>query len=112
MFRRLAQLSAVLVLASATTMHAAALVTTRSVAPAPVLAVQSARVSDFVLLGAGFSAGLRQGMVCRVSRNGTEVAEILLVELRNRTGAALILQLAPGESIRAGDLATVKTLKA
>jgi len=94
-----------------TGVQAAALVATRSVEAAPVVAVQATRVADVVLLGAGFEAGLRQGMVFSVVRSGVEIAEVVLVELRPRAGAALILNLAPGQSIRAGDTATVKTLK-
>jgi hypothetical protein len=50
-------------------------------------------------------------MVFSVVRSGVEIAEVVLVELRPRAGAALIMNLAPGQSIRAGDTATVKTLK-
>jgi hypothetical protein len=82
-----------------------------SVAPAAVIAVQPTRVADLVLLGAGFDAGLRQGMVCRVTRGEADIAEVVLVELRDRASAALILSLAPRQSIRAGDIATVKTFK-
>ena len=78
---------------------------------AAVVAVQPTRVADLVLLGGGFDAGLRQGMVCRVTRGGTEIAEVLLVELRPNCSAALILNLAPKQSIRAGDTASVKILK-
>jgi len=108
---RLATALALLVVVSTTGLQAAALVASRSVEAAPVVAVQATRVADVVLLGAGFSAGLRQGMVFSVTRGGVEVAEIVLVDLRPRASAGLILQLAPGQSIRAGDTATVKTLK-
>lgn len=91
--------------------HASSFVASRSVEAAPVVAVQATRVADVVLLGAGFDAGLRQGMVCSVRRDGAEVGEVVLVDLRPRAGAALILRLAPGQSIQAGDIATVKTLK-
>ncbi len=91
--------------------QAAGLVANRSIEAAPVVAVQATRVADVVLLGAGFEAGLRQGMVFNVTRAGAEIAEVVLVELRPRASAALIVQLAPGQSIRAGDTATVKTLK-
>ena len=111
MFRRLLQFIAVFVVASATTLSAA-LVDTRSVEAAPVVAVRSARVADIVLLGAGFTSGLRQGMVFNISRGNVNVADIVIVDLRLHSGAALILQLAPGQSIRSGDVATVKTLKA
>ncbi len=112
MLRRFLQLIAVSVTASAASLHAAVLVDTRSVEAAPVVTVQATRVADVVLLGAGFEAGLRQGMVCRITRGNADIAEVVLVDLRPRAGAALILQLAPGQSIRAGDIATVKTLKA
>ena len=111
MLRRFLQFTAIIVVASATTVSAA-LVDTRSVEAAPVVSVRSTRIADIVLLGAGFTAGLRQGMVCRITRGNADVAEVVLVDLRPRSGAALILQLAPGQSIRPGDVATVKTLKA
>ncbi len=76
-----------------------------------VVAVQPARTADLVLLDGGFDAGLRQGMVCRITRGATEVAEVLLVELRPTCASALITNLAPGQSIRAGDIARLKILK-
>jgi hypothetical protein len=78
---------------------------------APVVAVQPARAADLVLLGGGFDAGLRQGMVCRVTRGTAEIAEVLLVDLRPSCSAALIVSLAPGQAIRAGDIASIKILK-
>jgi hypothetical protein len=78
---------------------------------ATVVGVQPARMADLVLLGGGFNAGLRQGMVCRISRGTAEIAEVLLVELRPTCSAALILNVAPRQSIRAGDLAAIKVLK-
>lgn len=76
-----------------------------------VVAVKATPVADIVLLGAGFDRGLRQGMVCRVDRAGVEIAEVLLVELRPASSAALIVTLATGQSIRPGDLARLKILK-
>lgn len=78
---------------------------------AAVVAIESTRAADLVLLGDGFNAGLRQGMVCRVARGSTEIGEILLVDLRPSCGAALILSVAPRQSIRPGDVVTVKVLK-
>lgn len=78
---------------------------------AAVAGLESTRVADVVLLGDGFNGGLRQGMVCRVTRGSTEIGEVLLVELRPSCAAALILSVAPGQSIRRGDVATVKVLK-
>lgn len=78
---------------------------------ASVVAIQPTRVADLVLLDRGFDAGLRQGMVCRVTRGSLPIAEILLVDLRPTCSAALILGTAPRQSIRAGDTAAVKVLK-
>ncbi len=83
-----------------------------TVAPAgKVISVQPTRVADLVLLEGGFDAGLRQGMVCRVTRENSEIAEILLVELRPTCSAALITALTHNQSIRSGDLARIKILK-
>ena len=80
-------------------------------AAAAVVAIQPTRVADLVLLSNGFDAGLRQGMICRLTRGTTEIAEVLLVELRPTCSAALILSVAPKQSIRAGDVASIKVLK-
>ena len=107
MHRRLLQ-SSLLALVAATPFTARAASASGAL---EVVAVQPTRVADLVLLGHGFDAGLRQGMVCRVTRGTTDVAEILLVEIRPACAAALITNLAPGQSIRAGDLASIKVLK-
>jgi hypothetical protein len=78
---------------------------------AGVVAVQPTRVADLILLDHGFNAGLRQGMVCRVTRGTTEIAEILLADLRPSCSSALILNVAAKQSIRAGDTVSVKILK-
>ena len=108
MFRRFPTFLFALALAAPFSVRAQ---TVRSVGGAPVVGVQSTRTADLVLVGAGFEAGLRQGMVCRITRGNQTIGEIQLVELRNRAGAALILRLEPGQSIHVGDLATVKVLK-
>ena len=107
MFRRLLQ-SSLLALVAATPFTARA---AGAAGSAEVVAVQPMRVADLVILGHGFDAGLRQGMVCRVTRGGAEVAEIILVDLRPSCASALIVAQAAGQSIRAGDLASVKILK-
>jgi len=76
-----------------------------------VVAVQSVRAADLVILGGGYDSDLRPGMVCRVTRGAVPVAEILLVELRPTCCAAVILSLEPRQSIHAGDFARMKTLK-
>lgn len=80
-------------------------------APITVDSIQPTRSADLVLLSSGFDAGLRQGMVCRLTRGGAAIGEVLLVELRPSCASALIVSLAPGQSIRAGDVASVKILK-
>ncbi len=106
MLRRFLQAS-LLALAAVAPFHARA----AGAGVAPVVAVQPARVADLVMLGAGFDAGLRQGMVCRVTRGSLEIAEILLVDLRPSCAAALIVSVAPRQSIRAGDTASIKVIK-
>jgi hypothetical protein len=78
---------------------------------ASVVAIEQNRVADLILLNRGFDAGLRQGMVCRVTRGTTEIAEVLLVELRPTCSAALILSVVAKQSIRSGDVASIKILK-
>jgi hypothetical protein len=78
---------------------------------ATVVAIEPTRVADLVLLRGGFDAGLRQGMVCRVTRGSAEIAELLIVDLRPAHGAALILSVAAKQSIHAGDIASIKILK-
>ena len=99
------------VLATLVISHSTLVIAAAATPGVAVAAVQSTRVADLVLLGGGFDAGLRQGMVCRVTRGTTEIAEVLLVEIRPACSAALILNLAPKQAIRAGDTASVKILK-
>lgn len=85
-----------------------------SAAAAPVIevaAIQQSRVADLVILNRGYDAGLRQGMVCRVTRGQAEVAEVILVDLRPHSSVALILKMAATDSIRARDLVAVKVFK-
>jgi hypothetical protein len=107
MLRRVLQ-SSLLALVAATPFMARAASASGSI---EVVAVQPARTADLVLLDGGFDAGLRQGMVCRITRGATEVAEVLLVELRPTCASALITNLAPGQSIHAGDFASLRILK-
>jgi len=107
MLRRFLQASLLALVAAAPfSVHAAV-----ASGSAEVVAVQPTRLADLILLNRGFDAGLRQGMVCRVMRGDTAVAEVLLVDLRPTCSAALITSLAPKQAIRAGDLATIKILK-
>lgn len=110
MVRRIAIVLSVLLFASAFS-KADQIQAFRSVSGALVVAVESTRITDVVFLGAGFEAGLRQGMVFSITRSGYKIAEVILVELSPRASAALIIHLQPGQTIRAGDTATVKTLR-
>ena len=107
MLRHLLQSSLCALVASTPFTASAALATGR----AEVVALKPSRVADLVLLGNGLDVGLREGMICRVSRGRLEVAEIQLVDLRSTCASALIIAQSPGQSIRAGDVASVKILK-
>jgi hypothetical protein len=82
----------------------------RSVGTARIAQVASLPAADLVVLDDGFEAGLRQGMVCTVLRDGENLGELLLVDLRPRAASALILDLKPGRSLQSGDLVAVKTV--
>jgi len=107
MFRRSLQLSLIALAALSPLSARAAL----AQGLAEVVAVHPTRIADFVVLGHGFDASLRQGMICRITRGRSEIAEVILVELRSTCGAALIVNLSPGQSIQVGDVASVKILK-
>ncbi len=68
-----------------------------------VVGVAQARVGDLVALDAGSGVGLRAGMVCEVTRDGSIIGDLLLVELRPRTATALVLRLVKDHTIRIGD---------
>ena len=99
----LAVVAACIVLLSSSVAHAAPAAT--------VVAIQPTRVADLILLRGGFDAGLRQGMICRLTRGSSEIAEVVLVDLRPSHSAALIVNVAPKQSIRVGDAASIKILK-
>jgi len=80
-------------------------------APATVAAVRETAVADLVIIAAGHHSGLRQGMACRLSRGDSSVGEVILTEVRPSASSALIVNMAPGQSVRVGDVVSVKTLK-
>lgn len=82
----------------------------RSVGAARIAQVASLPAADLVVLDAGFESGFRQGMVCTVTRDGTSLGELLLVDLRPRAASALILVLSSGQGLQPGDLVAVKTV--
>ncbi len=78
---------------------------------ATVVGIRETAVADLIVIGAGFDSGLRQGMNCRLSRGGDVVAEVILSEVRPSSSTALIVSLAPRQSVRRGDAVSIKTLK-
>lgn len=106
-FTFLLALTGVAISAPAETVLAAARQSS-NVGPTTVSAVQPTDAADVILLSSGFASGLRQGMNCSVTRQGTPIAELVLVDLRTHAAAALITQLAARETIRPGDQVTVK----
>lgn len=88
----------------------AAVVQERSVGTAQIRQIAPQSAADLVILDAGHEAGLREGMVCTVSRSGQPIGELLLVELRTHAASALILDLIPDQSLLTGDRVSVKTV--
>lgn len=82
----------------------------RSVGSARITRVAKLPAADLVVLDAGFEAGLRQGMVCTVKRDGEVVGELLVADLRPSAATALILDISSGRSLQSGDLVAVKTV--
>ena len=88
----------------------AALVTERSISDAKIVRIEALPAADLVVLDAGYEAGLRQSMVCKVSRGGEFLGELLLVELRPRAATALILHRTTGRTLQSGDTVAVQTV--
>lgn len=78
---------------------------------ARVFGVADAGDADVVILDHGLNQGFRIGMVCRVSRGGRNIGEIILVEVRDDRAAGLILALQENFSIQSGDTARIQTLQ-
>jgi len=108
---RLRLLSSVLLALAAVVSSSTRATAAQGFGHAAVVAMQSARTTDLVLLDAGYDGGLRVGMVCHVTRGALSVGDVLLVELRPTAAAALILSLAPNQAILSGDRIAVKVLK-
>jgi hypothetical protein len=81
------------------------------IGPTEVREIRSTEVTDLVLVAAGYQHGYRPGMVCRVIRDGENVAEILLVEVRDRVSAGIIVGILSEKIIEPGDAVRVKTLQ-
>lgn len=70
---------------------------------AGVLAVEELTDADLVILSGGYETGYRAGMVGYIQRDGKDIAEVLLVEVRPQVMAAIIRDLSDGFSIQPGD---------
>lgn len=78
---------------------------------ARVIGVHRGESADLVLVVGGFDFGLRQGMLCSVSRDGLNLAEVLITEARASHCSALIVKCHPNRAIRKGDSVSVKSSK-
>lgn len=78
---------------------------------APVAEVRATEVADIVVLAGGFDQGFRQGMRCEVRRGGEIIAVLVLAEVGAARTAALILDIAEGQSIQPGDLVRLQTFR-
>lgn len=76
-----------------------------------VYGVFEARHTDLVLVQGGFDSGFRAGMVCRVLRGAQEVGEVMLVDVRGHSSAAIIVKLEVGQVISPSDSVRIKTVK-
>jgi hypothetical protein len=72
--------------------------------------VITASSTDLVLLDAGYKQNIRPGMVCLVEQEGKAIASLSIAESTLDHAVGLILTLAPGAVIKAGDTAKIKTV--
>ena len=75
-----------------------------------VVRIQAGKHADLVILNAGYAAGVRPGMQLILSRQGKAIASLVVAEATQDSAAALILDLTPNETVKAGDSAKVKTV--
>lgn len=83
---------------------------TLSVGTLRVVSIASAGAADLVVLNGGHIDGWRQGMSATVVRDGAEIAQVRIAELRRDRAVALITSLEPGSAIRTGDSVVVNAL--
>jgi hypothetical protein len=83
---------------------------TLSVRTLRVASVAVAGAADLVVLDGGHIDGWRQGMSATVVRDGAEIAQVRIAELRRDRAVALITSLEPASAIRAGDRVVVNAL--
>ena len=78
---------------------------------ARVIGFHRGESADLVLVVGGFDSGVRQGMLCTVSRGGVNLAELLITEARASHCSALLVKSHPNRAIRKGDSVSVKSFK-
>ncbi len=70
---------------------------------ATVKTVVEGTFEDFVVLEGGLRAGFRPGMVAVVERGDRSIARLLIAEANDARAVALILELAPQQTIQSED---------
>jgi hypothetical protein len=75
-----------------------------------VLRVETGTHADIVIINAGYGRNIRPGMQLSLSRQGKAIASLVVAEATQDGAAALILDLVPNETVKAGDSAKVKTV--
>lgn len=76
-----------------------------------VLGIHSTATADLVLVRGGFDSGFRNGIMCLVRDGDEDVAEIMLVDVRDNCAAALITSLEDGRVIEPGHLVRIKAVR-
>jgi hypothetical protein len=82
----------------------------RSIGESRIIRVDAQAIADLVVLDDGYQTGFRQGMVCKVSRSGASLGELIIVDLRSKLSTALILNIATGQTLQRGDIVTAQTV--
>jgi hypothetical protein len=108
--RSLAVAAALLIGAGAAAQSPVVATSTLSVRTLRVDSIAVAGAADLVVLDGGYFDGWRQGMSATVVRDGAEIAQLRIAELRRDRAIALITSLEPGSAIRAGDRVVVNAL--
>lgn len=73
-----------------------------------VASVVAGSSADILVLDGGYARGLRPGAVCTLSRAGAPLGSVIVAESARARSVALVLELAPGVSVSAGDLVSVR----
>jgi len=97
-----------LAVASATGAETRVLAPAESDGRALVASVVPGSSADLLVLDGGYARGLRPGAVCTLSRAGAPLGSVIVAESARARSVALVLELAPGVSVSAGDLVSVR----